>query len=231
MGAVSAPGRDRVAANLVRIRERIAAAGGDLARITIVAVTKGFGPEVVAAARAAGLGDLGENYAAELVDKAQLAATDRAGGPLRWHFLGAVQRNKVGRLAPHVHLWQSVDRIEAGRAIARHRPGAQVLLQVDLSGDPGKAGCPRSEAPELVRGLRGLDLEVAGVMGVGPNGPPEGARPGFRWLAALAGDLGLAEVSMGMSDDLEVAVEEGATMVRVGRGLFGPRPAVAGLQR
>lgn len=204
-----------------RLRERIVDAGGDPSEVTIVAVTKAFGPEAVEAAMAAGLRHVGENYAQELEAKA--AALAEASGA-RWHFLGRVQRNKVKRIAAVVHLWQAVDRVCAGEEIARRSPGARVLVEVNVSGDPAKHGCDADAAPALVDGLAALDLSVRGLMAVGPAGPPEGARAGFRRLAALADRLGLPERSMGMTDDLEVAVQEGSTMVRIGRGLFGPRP-------
>lgn len=246
MGAVTAPERpteratgalsvsaDAVAANLAAVRHRIAAAGGDPAGVRIVAVTKGFSPQVVAAALEAGAGDVGENYAQELLAKVvamrSVGGAEGAGRVLAptWHFLGAVQRNKVAALAPYVALWHSVERCEAGEAIARHRPGARILVQVNVSGEASKHGCAPAAAESLVAKLRQLDLDVAGLMAVGPAGPAEAARPGFRELARLARQLGLAELSMGMSSDLEVAVQEGATMVRVGRSLFGPRPQPA----
>jgi pyridoxal phosphate enzyme (YggS family) len=208
-----------VATRLTQVRERIARAGGDPAAIKVVAVTKGLGPEAIEAATRAGLWDIGENYAQELVAKA-----DGAPAGVRWHFLGPVQRNKVGILAPHVAWWQSLDRRAAGEAIARRAPGARVLVQVNVSGEPAKAGCTPEESSGLVDWLRTLDLEVAGLMAVGATGPPEAARSGFCLLSTLARRLELSEVSMGMSGDLEIAVQEGATMVRIGRSLFGPRP-------
>ncbi len=204
------------------VRDRIAAAGGDPAAVTLVAVTKGFGPELAAAAAAAGLTDLGENYAQELV--AKVATVEAAGHDVRWHFLGNLQRNKVRALAPHVALWQSVDRASLGAEIAKRAPGAAVLVQVNLSGEEQKGGCRRDEAPALVEDLVSAGLEVRGLMGVAPAGPPDDAREGFRWLRSTVDHLGLTVCSMGMSGDLEVAVQEGSTMVRVGTGLFGARP-------
>lgn len=173
----------------------------------------------------AGLTAIGENYAAELLDKrAELSAKGEPSIVPDWHFLGHVQRNKVARLAPAVALWQGVDRPAAGEEIARRRPGAAVLVQVEVSGEPSKHGCAVSSTPALVADLRSIGLDVRGLMAIGPNGPPENARGGFRQLVSLADDLGLPVRSIGMTDDLEVAVEEGSTMVRIGRGLFGPRP-------
>jgi pyridoxal phosphate enzyme (YggS family) len=218
-----------VADRLAAVRDRIAAAGGAPDDIVVVAVTKGFGAEALDAAAALGLDDVGENYAQELAEKWR-AAPDR-----RWHFLGRVQRNKVKSIAPAVHLWQGVDRLAAGEEIARRAPGARVLVQVRIDDDEGVAGprngCPPDDVPALVEGLDGLGLDVRGLMAVGPPGHPERSRPGFRKVAALADSLGLAERSMGMTDDLGVAVEEGSTMVRVGRGLFGARPGAPKMRR
>ncbi len=217
---------DRLAA----VHDRIAAAGGTVADITVVAVTKGHGPAAATAAVEAGLTDVGENYAAELATTA--AALVEGGEPRpRLHFLGHVQRNKVRRIADLVHLWQGVDRLAAGQEIARRHPGASVLVQLDISGEVAKNGCHPTEAARLVDELVDIGLRVGGFMAVGPTGAPEDARPGFRQLVALADRLGLPERSIGMTDDLEVAVAEGATMIRVGRGLFGPRNAADDLRR
>ena len=219
-----------VAERLAVVRDRIRRARGDWRAITVVAVTKGFGARELRAAYDAGLRDFGENYAGALREKAQLHEPGAGTGdsPPRWHFLGAVQRNKVRRVAALVHLWQSVDRLAAGAEIARHAPGASVLVQVNVTGLRRRNGCTWEEVPELVDGLRAQGLVVRGLMCVGPREDP---RPSFRRLARLAGDLGLEEVSMGMSGDLEVAVEEGSTMVRVGSALFGPRADPVDLRR
>ncbi len=206
---------------MAAVRDRIADAGG-AGRVRLVAVTKGFGPDVVAAAVAAGVDDVAESYAQELVAKAAVVA------PPRWHFVGRLQANKVRALAGTVDLWQSVDRPRLVDELARRAPGARVLVQVDVTGEPSKGGCPPDEAPALVERAAAAGLEPAGLMAVGPLGSPEEARPGFRALVALADRLGLAERSMGMSADLEVAVQEGATMVRVGTALFGSRPPRTG---
>ena len=201
------------------IRRRIAAAG-DPARVRIVAVTKGFGADAVDAALRAGITDIGESYAQELLGKAPDVKRDGA----RWHFIGRLQTNKVRTITEVVDVWQSVDRATLGDELAKRAPGAEVLLQVNVSNEPQKGGCAPPEVPQLVRRLRQSGLQVRGLMTVGRAGPPEVVRPGFRMLRRLADDLGLVECSMGMSDDLEVAVEEGSTMVRVGRALFGERP-------
>jgi hypothetical protein len=208
---------------LAATRDRIRVAAPEPDAVTLVAVTKGFGPDAVRRAVAAGLTVVGENYADELVAKAE-AVVDDPGATPEWHFLGTIQRNKVPRLAPLVSCWQAVGRIAEGRAIALRHPGARVLVQVDVAGLPGRGGVPPAAVADLVASLRDEDLDVAGLMAVGPPGPPEDARPGFREVTRLADSLRLPVRSMGMTDDLEVALSEGATMVRLGRALFGDRP-------
>jgi pyridoxal phosphate enzyme (YggS family) len=215
-----------VAAALDAVRRRIESAKGDPAAVRVVAVTKGFGSDAVAAAVAAGCADLGENYAQELVAKAAAMVAPPGADTPRWHFLGRVQRNKVARLAPLVDCWQSLSRAVEGAAIARHRPGARVLVEVETTGDAGRNGCAPAEVPGLVRELAALGLSVEGLMTVAPapgTGGANGAQRAFRTVRELADRLGLPERSMGMTDDLEAAVAEGTTMVRVGRALFGPR--------
>ncbi len=211
---------DDVADRLAEVRRRVADAarrsGRNPSAVRIVVVTKGVPPPVMQAALDAGATDLGENRAQELLAK----ASELAARPT-WHFIGRLQRNKVAALAPLVDLWQSVDRIELGRAIAGRVPGAAVLAEVNVAEDPAKAGVAPAAAAALVDGLRSEGLAVGGLMTIPAAG--RDPRPAFAALAALADRLGLAEVSMGMSDDFETAVEEGATIVRVGRAIFGPR--------
>lgn len=191
--------------------------------VSVVAITKGHPAEVAFAALAAGYNKLGENYAQELIAKS--AAFDEAGvDQPEWHFVGRLQSNKVRRLAGIVDLWQSVDRRSIVTEIAKRAPGARALIQVDLAGLGGRGGCDPEETADLVAFARDLGLRVEGLMGVGPPGPPEGSREPFGWLARTSAELGLSEVSMGMSADLEVAVAEGATMLRVGSALVGERP-------
>lgn len=206
-----------VGERLGTIRARIAAAGGDPERVTVIGVTKGFDRSAPAVAAEAGLVDLGESYAQETVVKA-------ADGPpgVRWHFVGRLQRNKVRQVAPYVSLWHSVDRAALGTEIAKRAPGAAVLAQVNISGEDTKGGCAPEETGTLVADLRRSGLEVRGLMAIAQRGPHEAAS-GFALLRDLAHDLGLPELSMGMSDDLEQAVAAGATMVRIGTALFGPR--------
>ena len=206
--------RERVAA----VRSRIAAAGGDEA-VVLLAVTKGFGPDAIEAALSAGCRAIGENYAQELVAKQEVAAAAEV------HFIGQLQTNKVRQIAGMVQVYETVDRVKLVDEIAKRQPGAAVLLQVDTSGEVGKGGCRLADLDALVDAARSAGLAVRGLMTVGPtDGGPEAARPGFRQVRAAADRLGLTVCSMGMSDDLEVAVQEGSTQVRVGSALFGPRP-------
>lgn len=214
-----------VAGRVAEVRARIAAVAGGRA-VRVVAVTKGFGADAVDAAVAAGVSEIGENYAQELTAKASAGA---GGGAARWHFIGAVQRNKVAHLAPFVAVWQTVDRAAVAEAIARHSPGATALVQVNLTGAAQRAGCAWDDVDAVVGASRRAGLTVVGLMGIGPEGPPEPAL--FRRLATAAAGLGLSEVSMGMSGDYEVAVAEGSTMVRLGTVLFGPRPVPPDLRR
>lgn len=208
---------DRLAA----LRERLFELGGDGVAgdgVKIIGVTKTHGIDLVRAAMEAGITDIGENYAQETA--AKLAGLEPR--PVV-HFIGQLQRNKVRKLVGLVDVWQTVDRLELGTEIAKRDPGARIMVQVDISGEDTKGGCAPAETSRLVDELRDLGLDVTGLMGVAPLADSSEARPGFRLLRSLVDDLGLAECSMGMSGDLDVAVEEGSTMVRIGTALFGPR--------
>ncbi len=207
---------EAIATRAAAVRSRVDAAGGH--EVRIVAVTKTLPAAAIDAAVEAGLTDIGENYAQECVAKFDEVVTHPT-----LHFIGRLQRNKVRSLAPIVDLWQSVDRVELGLEIAKHSPGARVLAQVDISGEDTKGGCPPADVPALVEALIADGLVVEGLMGIAINAEPEAGRPGFRLLRSLVDELGLQECSMGMTADLEVAIEEGATMVRVGTDIFGPR--------
>ncbi len=214
-----------IAQRIAEVRERIAAAarraGRDPADVTLVGASKTVDTDRLREAIHGGLVDLGENRAQEVLAKAPLLAA--SGDDVRWHFLGRLQRNKVAGLAPYVVLWHSVDRAALGDVIARRAPGARVLVEVNVGAEPQKAGVLPAEARALVDDLHTVGLEVEGLMTVPPRDAP--ARRAFAALRELASGLGVAHLSMGMSDDYEIAVEEGATIVRVGRAIFGPRPA------
>jgi hypothetical protein len=216
---VSALG-DIVAERAALVRERIARSGGR--SVDIVAVTKGFGPEAIEAAWAAGLTRIGENYAQETVPKVRAAAEH--GATPEVHFIGQLQTNKVKLLAPVVSVWETLDRVHLVDEVAKRAPGARVLVQVDATGEPGKGGCALAGLDDLVDRARAAELRVEGLMAVGPtDGEPAATRAAFRITRTALDRLGLSVCSMGMSGDLEIAVEEGATLVRVGTALFGAR--------
>ena len=196
-------------------------AGRDPGEVTLVAATKTVDAERIAAALSAGVVDLGENRAQELLEKAPVLV-EHTVVPC-WHFLGALQRNKVRSLAPWVDVWESVDRLSLGEELAKRAPGARVLVEVNVGEEPQKAGCPPLETAALVEALRALGLAVEGLMTVPPHG--DDPKWWFARLRVLSEAVEAPVLSMGMTDDFEAAIEEGATIVRVGRALFGPRPA------
>lgn len=208
---------DAVATRLEAIRRSVPAG------VTLVAVSKTQPPEAIREAHAAGQRDFGENYVQEWREKAT-ALADLPG--LVWHFIGSLQTNKVKYLAGKVGLVHTVDREELGREIAKRweRAGARarVLVEVNVGGEASKGGCRPEAVPGLVELLRALPaLDVAGLTCIPP--PADDPRPHFRALRALRDGLGLRELSMGMSGDYPVAIEEGATIVRVGTAIFGER--------
>jgi len=209
---------------LLRVRERIAAAGGDDG-IRIIAVTKAFGPDAVLAAHAAGLHDVGENYAQEMAEKAASLDAEVL-RDVRWHFIGGLQSNKVRVIAPWVDLWQTVERIKIGREIVKRSAGDQppeALIQVKVGTEANKAGCPPDAVPALIEELRSAGVTVEGLMTVGAAGDEAATADAFAIVRDLADEHELAIRSMGMSGDLELAVRAGSTMLRIGSDLFGPR--------
>jgi pyridoxal phosphate enzyme (YggS family) len=228
---------DRVAA----VRERIVRAADRAARgpgeVTLVAVSKNFPAEAVRGAFAAGLRDFGENRVQEAEAKIK-ATADLAPGGVRWHLVGHLQSNKARRAVGLFHMIQSVDSRELAlrlSGLAGDEGPVRGLMQVDLAGEETKFGLPESDLFETLGALRGQEgLRIEGLMTLPPYLPdPEQVRPFFRRLrelrdrAAAEGLLAGRELSMGMSQDFEVAVEEGATIVRVGTALFGERTAAA----
>lgn len=225
--------------NIEDVRARIGRAcdkvGRDPAGVRLMGVTKRKPVEVVMAACRAGLVDLGENYAQELATKA--GQVDEAGLSPRWHFIGALQTNKVRSIAGLVTSIHSVDRPslvkELAKRVTPERP-VDVFVEVGIAGEEQKSGVNPSRAEALCIGVMEAPcLRLAGLMAVPPFGrDPEESRPWFRALRDLRDRLTdtlepgpgvLDQLSMGMTGDLEVAVEEGATVVRVGTALFGPR--------
>ena len=226
---------DRRARVLDRIAAAAARAGRDPADVTLVAVTKTHPLETIRAAVEAGCRDLGENRAQELVAKSDAVPGEAQGGAVRWHAIGSLQRNKARDVAARADLFHALDSPRLARALDAKAAEAgrvlDVLVQLNISGEPSKSGV----APEAADELTGLanaceHLRVVGLMGMAA--PASSAaeaervvRPAFRRLrrAFEASPLALRELSMGMSGDFELAVEEGATIVRVGSALFGAR--------
>lgn len=212
---------DLVAGRLHELHQRIARAGG--VGVSVLPVTKSFPVEACWAAQRAGCNAVGENYAQEVV--AKFDAQTVGSPPVNVHFIGQLQTNKVRLLAPIVALFGSVDRASQVHELAKRAAGARVLIQVADAAEAGKGGCPTNEVSALIAMATAAGLSVEGLLAVGPTvGGPEAARPLFRSVRALATKLGLPTCSMGMSGDLEVAVQEGSTEVRIGTALFGERP-------
>ena len=208
--------RALVERNLHDLHRRIATTGRDPAQVRIVAVAKYFGPEMVRAAAAAGLSAIGENYLDELRDTR--AAT--ADLNVAWHYLGALQSNKIVRIMASADVICSLARVKEAQILAQHGASQTIYVEVDVSGEARRPGAAPHEVPALVARARELGLAVSGIMTVAPL--DGGAREAFRLTRDLADDLDLPVRSMGMSDDLEVACEMGSTELRVGRALFGP---------
>jgi len=218
-----------IAENLARVRQRIEAAcrraGRAPAEGTLVGITKGFPPEAVAEAVAAGLEDAGENRVQEAA--AKIGALAGRGIRPRWHLVGHLQTNKAKTALDLFAIIHSVDSLRLAEALDRHasRPVA-VLLEVNVAQEASKFGFTPGELPSALSAISSLPhLDVRGLMTVAPQtDDPEAVRPVFRRLRELRDACGLRDLSMGMTDDFEVAIEEGATLVRVGRAIFGPRP-------
>jgi pyridoxal phosphate enzyme (YggS family) len=231
-----------VAARLDEVRARIRVAceraSRDPAEVTLVGVTKTHPLDVVREAAAAGLEDLGENRVQEFVPKAEAAASAALG--VRWHFVGHLQRNKVREVLPLTFALHSLDSERLVEEIERRwslaaeggaPPPVRCYLEVNVGREPQKHGVlPQDLGGLLKRAEASPAIEVAGLMTVAPQtSDPEGVRPVFRSLRQLVAAHGLSGpsmggLSMGMTDDYEVAIEEGATIVRIGRAIFGDRP-------
>lgn len=226
-----------IAENLGTVRERIGAAarrcGRDPASVSLVAVTKTFGPERIEEALSAGITDFGENYVQELRAKRESVGEK----PIRWHFIGHLQTNKVKYIADYVHLIHSVDSLKLAEEI--HRRGERigrsidVLIEVHTTDEATKYGTPPDQVVSLARSISELDrINVCGLMTMGPfSDNPEDSRPAFRIVRELQRELqnlalprvSARELSIGMTHDFEIAIEEGATIVRLGTALFGKR--------
>jgi PLP dependent protein len=231
------PGIDEIRDNLARVQDGIALAAGRAGRdpkeVRLVVVTKTFDVGTVRDAITAGAADIGENYVQEA--RAKIEAVGRQAA--RWHFIGGLQKNKAKYVVRLFDLIHSVDGLELAAEIDRRAAAdsrvIDVLIQVDISREAQKSGVMEEDLVEVVRAIAPLSaVAVKGLMGMPPFGrEPEASRPYFRRMKRLFEELAslriprvdMVELSMGMSNDYEVAVEEGATMVRVGTAIFGQR--------
>lgn len=227
----------RVGDNVARIREQVARAaarsGRQAEEIRIIAAAKTKPPEMIRAAIDAGIADIGENYVQEAAGKIEAVAA-----PARWHLIGHLQRNKAARAVGIFDVIQTVDSLALADAIERQAKDrgkvVEVLVEVNIGNEASKSGVAPARVGALLSELRTRPhLRVTGLMAIPPAvAEAAQARPYFASLRRLRDELaagmpGLRELSMGMSDDFEVAIEEGATMVRIGRALFGPREGKA----
>ena len=215
--------RENAAALEARIAAACARAGRARVDVQLVAVSKTFPAADVDHAIAAGMTDIGENKVQETREKKPLVH-----GSARWHLIGHLQSNKAKDAVRLFDVIQTIDSIELAERVARLAESEgkrqEVLLQVNVGGETQKSGSELRDVAELARRASALpSLHLSGLMTIPPLGDAEAMRPYFRALRRLRDDLGLRELSMGMTDDFEVAIEEGATLIRVGRAIFGAR--------
>lgn len=211
----------------VRIREAAQASQRDCAAVGLLAVSKTKPAAVIREAFAAGVQDFGENYLQEALEK----QTELGDLPLTWHFIGPIQSNKTKPIAEHFAWVHSVDRLKIAQRLSdqrpAHLPALNICLQVNVSGEASKSGCNPDELPELAYTVTQLpNLRLRGLMTIPePTDDPSEQRAAFARLRELQQslNLGLDTLSMGMSHDLEAAIAEGATWVRIGTALFGAR--------
>lgn len=231
---------EKIAENWRRVVERVHAAaeraGREPAEVAIVAVSKTHSAADALAVLKAGARDLGENYVQEMVEKREELEA-RGAPPVRWHFIGHLQRNKVKYLTPFCAMIHAVDSerlaVEIDRRASEQGRRQAVLVEVNVSGEASKFGVAPEAVTSLVEVLEGLEwVELRGLMTMAPySEDSEASRPIYRRLRQLAEKLRasgapskvLSELSMGMTQDFEVAIEEGATLVRIGTAIFGPR--------
>ncbi|MEX1022964.1 MAG: YggS family pyridoxal phosphate-dependent enzyme [Dehalococcoidia bacterium] len=230
-----------LAERVIEVRRRVIAAcdraGRDPGDVRIVAVSKTHPIEAVAEAMREGIEEFGENRTDELVEKA--LAADAAGLTPVWHFVGHLQRNKARDTVPHIDTLHSLDSVRLIQEIEQRWPDAEqgqpahagdrlpCYLEVNVAGEAQKHGVSPQDLPALLEAARASSvLRVDGLMTLAPQvRDPEDARPVFHALRRLAEEHGLTGLSMGMTDDFEVAIEEGATVIRIGRAIFGDRIA------
>lgn len=186
--------------------------------VTLIGVTKGFTHEEVNIASELGIKNFGENYAQELLTKNPLVDPE-----ISWHYIGQLQSNKIRKISHLVDVWHSVTSLKLAREIHKRNDQAQILLQVSLMGPSNSKGFEVKQLPQLISDLRDMNIDVSGLMTMGVPGDMVATRVAFKKLRKLADTFELPECSMGMSDDFEIALESGASMIRVGSAIFGNR--------
>ncbi len=200
------------------LKTRIDRSGRLLEDIKIVGVSKKQPLEKVLEAKKYGITHFGENYGSELLEKfSQIETND-----IEIHFIGNIQRREIKNLATYVTWWHSVTRINEIEEILNRSPNANILIQLNLL-DDGRRGLRREDLKAVMRELTGSLVQIRGFMSIGENGNLERTRSIFRETKSLVAEYGLSEVSIGMTQDLDVALDEGSTIVRVGEGIFGQR--------
>jgi PLP dependent protein len=236
----NSPAAQRIAANLARVQARIrtaaAQSGRSVDQVTLIGASKGQPPALLAAALDAGLHDFGESYVQDALPKMALLGESLPAAVIHWHFIGALQTNKTRAVAENFAWVHTLDRLRIAERLSAQRPyhaaALNVCVQVNIGGEGSKGGAAAASVPQLLRDIARLPrLKLRGLMCL----PPAEADPARQrhWLQQLrelfesvnADGAGLDSLSMGMSNDLEAAVHEGATLVRIGTDLFGPRVA------
>ncbi len=215
--------RENIAAVEERIARACARSGRTRGEVTLVAVSKTFPASFIDEAIDAGIAEVGENRVQEAREKKPLVR-----GAARWHLIGHLQTNKAKDAVKLFDVIQAVDSLDLAEKLARaaeaHGKRQDVMLQVNIGDEPQKSGIESAEVEAVVRQAGALaSLRVLGLMAIPPIGTPDASRPYFRELRSMRDALGLEHLSMGMSEDFEAAIEEGSTIVRVGRAIFGSR--------
>lgn len=220
-------GPEEIRANFAQVEARIRAAcqraGRERSDVTLVAVTKTFPAESVGAAIAAGATDVGENKVQEARDKKPISQ-----GQARWHLIGHLQSNKAKDAVRIFDVIQTIDTIALAEKVAKAAAAANkrqaVLLEINIGREPQKAGADPAEVEALAAAVARIDeLSLTGLMTIPPAGDERSTRAYFAEMRKMGDALGLDHLSMGMTDDFEAAIEEGATIIRVGRAIFGSR--------
>ena len=207
---------EQIRERLEQINEIIAAKAQN--QVDLIAVTKGFTHEEVNVASELGIKNFGENYAQELLAKNPLVDAE-----ISWHYIGQLQSNKIRKVSHLVDVWHSVTSLKLAREIHNRNDQAKILLQVSVLGPSNSKGFEVEELPDLIFQLRDENIDVSGLMTMGVPGDMVATRFVFKRLRQLADTFELSECSMGMSDDFEIALECGSSMIRIGSAIFGNR--------